>query len=283
MGNLEHGCLSRSQQITNINNKERPSQLKRQYVSEKIRNSFLYPIPLKEIQIYSKKLGISNYDPHSKTLTKQIIEVSNLNQNLELSLCRFLLVSQSFNLNKISEILKQNQEFRQSIRPIENELLKEAIRIIGVDFQNGLVLSIKLDKINVEIIQQYLLFFFEYLFYEIAKINKLSNHIIVVYDLQQEAVNQILLNFLVNLTYKHYFLNIRKVILINLNIEKVSQEAIGMLTSSQYSYLFIPLANTAYLARHVRKSELSNEYGGVYQKQRNPIPITVSDATKYKL
>ncbi|CAD8095574.1 unnamed protein product [Paramecium sonneborni] len=283
MGNLENGCLSRSQQITNIHNKERPSQLKRQYVSEKIRNSFLYPIPLKETQMFAKKIGIQNYNPYSKSITKQIIEVSNLNQNLELSLCRFLLVSLQSNLNQINEILISNQQFRQSIRPIENELLREAIKIVGVDFQMGLVLSIKLDKINIEYVQQYLLFFFEYLFYEIAKNNKLNNHIIVIYDLQQEAVNQIFLNFLINLTYKHYFLNIRKVILVNLNIEKISSEVIGMLNSSQYSYLLLPLADIVYLARHVKKSELQNEYGGVFVRQRNPIPLTISEAIKYKL
>ena len=114
--------------------------------------------------------------------------------------------------------------------------------------------------------QQYILFFLEYLFYEIARINKLSNHILIVYDLQFEAVNPIFLNFMANLTFKHYFLNIRKLILVNINIEKISSEVIGMLSTPEFKYFVLPLSDTTYLCRYVRKSELSIDYGGTHQK-----------------
>ena len=86
----------------------------------------------------------------------------------------------------------------------------------------------------------------------------------IVYDLHFEAVNPIFLNFMANLTLKHYFLNIRKLIMININIEKISSEVIGMLSTPEFKYFVLPLSDITYLCRYVRKSELSIEYGGVY-------------------
>ncbi|CAD8154894.1 unnamed protein product [Paramecium octaurelia] len=282
MGNFENTCLSRENSIKISDNKDRPSQFQRQHASEKTRNSFLHSISIQVVQYYSKMYD-NNFDPFSATLTAQIIELSKHNNCLDLSLCRYLLVSQHYNFEKINLLIRENQEFRQSIRPIEYEPLRQAIQIIGIDFKKGLVLCVKLDKINTEYVQQYFLYFLEYLFYEIATNNKLNNHIVIVYDLQQESANPIFLNFIANLTYKHYFLNVRKLILINISLEKISSEVIGMLSQGSYSYLILPLSDISYLQRYVKKSELSKDYGGMFQKKRNPIPLNYNQAVHYKL
>lgn len=62
-----------------MNNKNRPSQLKKQFASERLRNSFLFPIDREEIIQYAKAIGIQRYNPYSKLYTNNIIQLSKLN------------------------------------------------------------------------------------------------------------------------------------------------------------------------------------------------------------
>ncbi|CAD8066642.1 unnamed protein product [Paramecium sonneborni] len=282
MGNLENSCLTRGNSNSIQDNQDRLSEQKRSKTSQKIRNSFLHPISIKVIKYFAKMFD-QQFDPFSANITSQIIQLSKQNQCLDLSLCRYLLVSQKYNFEKINQLLKENEEFKKTIRPIECEQLRQAIQIIGIDFNLGLVLCVKLDKINTQYVQQYFIYFLEHLFYEIATYNKLNNHIVIVYDLQQESANPIFLNFIAHLTYKHYFLNVRKLILINISLEKISSEIIGLLSQGSYSYLILPLSDITYLQRHVKKSELSKDYGGMYQKPRNPIPLNYNEVLHFKV
>lgn len=81
------------------------------------------------------------------------------------------------------------------------------------------------------------------------------------------------LNFLANLTLKHFFLNIRKVILVNICVERVSAEVIGLLNTGPMQYLVHPLADLSYLARYIRKSTLSIAYGGSGQSIKPPLSL----------
>lgn len=53
-------------------------------------------------------------------------------------------------------------------------------------------------------------------------------------------------------------MKIHKIILVNINVEKISSEVIALLQTPYFQYLVHPLADIHYLARYVRKSTKCN-------------------------
>lgn len=74
------------------------------------------------------------------------------------------------------------------------------------------------------------------------------------------------LNSLIMMTTRYFIFNIRRVFLVNFELNKLSSEVIGLLSSPIYTHFVLALSDKKYLVRHIRKRYLHIEYGGLRTK-----------------
>lgn len=101
-------------------------------------------------------------------------------------------------------------------------MLRESIFLAGEDFNRSLCLAIKINlyrgKLKTQSIRSncsaklgYVSFFIENFWFEMAKRNQLNHELTILVDCGESDLDIKFIQFLMNLTLKHYLLKITKV------------------------------------------------------------------------
>ncbi|KAM3132710.1 hypothetical protein pb186bvf_015138 [Paramecium bursaria] len=188
------------------------------------RYKFLLKVDNEEIINYAKKTGMPFFKPYNRDITQKILLINEIH-DFDFSYIRARLVLCDLDVDKARKALYDDSQFRKTILPMNLE-----IQILGIDFHNGLTLLVKEQK---KAILQFLTYFLEYIYCEL----KLSNTITIVID--SKEISPWFLNSLIMMTTRYFIFNIRRVFLVNFELNKLSSEVIGLLSSPIYTHFVL--------------------------------------------